>query len=61
MLAWSVGTGLVVCYGLMAFAILSGAIMIRMEDKELAKRFGEEYEQYRKNVPAVLPWKSSRI
>ena len=61
MLAWSVGTGLVVCYGLTAFAVLTGAIMIRMEDKELEKRFGEQYEQYRKKVPAVLPWKSSRI
>ncbi len=55
MLAWSLGTGLVVCYALTAFAITTGAIMIRMEDAELEQRFGEEYRQYRQRVPAVLP------
>lgn len=55
MVAWSVGTGLLVCYCLTAFAVLSGALMIRLEDKELAQRFGEEYEKYRERVPAVLP------
>ena len=55
MLAWSVGTGLVVCYGLSAFALLTGAVMIRMEDAELAKRFGAAYEAYRERVPAVWP------
>lgn len=55
MLAWSVGTGLVVCYGLTAFALVTGAIMIRLEDKELEQRFGEEYREYRRRVPAVLP------
>jgi protein-S-isoprenylcysteine O-methyltransferase Ste14 len=37
------------------FAIITGAIMIRLEDAELEKRFGEEYSQYRKRVPALLP------
>jgi protein-S-isoprenylcysteine O-methyltransferase Ste14 len=55
MLAWSVGSGLVVCYGLTAFAVLTGAVMIRLEDKELEQRFGEEYREYRQKVPAVLP------
>jgi len=55
MLAWSVGTGLAVCWGLTAFAIVSGAVMIRMEDGELEKRFGENYREYRLAVPAVLP------
>ena len=55
MLAWSVGSGLLVCYGLTVFAIITGAIMIRLEDAELEKRFGEEYSQYRKRVPALLP------
>jgi protein-S-isoprenylcysteine O-methyltransferase Ste14 len=49
MLAWSLGTGLAVCWG------LTGAGMIRMEDAELENRFGEEYADYRKQVPAVLP------
>ena len=55
MLAWSVGTGLVVCWLLTGFAIATGAVMIRMEDAELEKRFGVEYVAYRKGVRAVLP------
>lgn len=55
MLAWSMGTGLVVCYSLTAFAIVTGAIMITMEDAELEQRFGKEYVAYREQVPAVLP------
>jgi len=54
MLAWSIGTGLVVCYGLTGFALITGAVMIRMEDQELEKRFGAEYTAYRARVPAVL-------
>lgn len=55
MLGWSVGTGLAVCWVLTGFAMVTGAVMIRMEDAELEKRFGEEYAAYRKSVPAVLP------
>lgn len=55
MVAWSLGTGAVVCWILTAFAIVTGAVMIRMEDAELEKRFGDEYRRYRLAVPAVLP------
>ena len=55
MLAWSVGTGLVVCWALTALAVATGALMIRMEDAELEKRFGGEYIAYRRRVHAVLP------
>jgi|SRR5438309_5948604 len=55
MLAWSVGTGLVVCWLLTGFAMVTGAVMIQMEDAELEKRFGEAYAEYRERVPAVLP------
>ena len=55
MLAWSLGTGLVVCWLLTAFAIVTGAVMIRMEDAELEKRFGAEFMAYRRAVPAILP------
>ena len=60
MLAWSVGTGLAVCYGLTAFAVVTGAVMIRKEDEELEGRFGEEYRAYRERVPALIPrvWRS---
>jgi len=55
MIAWSVGTGLVVCWMLTAFAMITGAAMIRMEDAELEERFGEEYRRYRSSVPVILP------
>jgi hypothetical protein len=55
MLAWSTGTGLAVCWGLTAFAVITGALMIRVEDAELEKRFGAPYSVYRNNVPALMP------
>ena len=55
MLAWSIGTGMAVCWALTGFAILTGTVMIRMEDSELEKRCGEEYRLYRSSVPAVWP------
>src|SRR5258708_7581745 len=55
MLAWSIGTGLAVCWLLTAFAIVTGAVMIRMEDAELEKRFGAEFVAYRLRVHAVRP------
>jgi protein-S-isoprenylcysteine O-methyltransferase Ste14 len=63
MLAWSVGTGLAVCWALTAFAVVTGAVMIRMEDAELEKRFGDSYRDYRRSVPAVLPrvWEARQL
>jgi len=55
MLAWSIGTGLVICYALTVFALVTGAVMIRMEDEELEQRFGAEFTAYRERVPSVLP------
>jgi protein-S-isoprenylcysteine O-methyltransferase Ste14 len=55
MLAWSLGTGLVVCWFLTGFAIATGAVMIRMEDSELEKRYGDDFRKYRTRVPALLP------
>ena len=55
MLAWSLGTGVAVCYILTAFATLTGILMIRAEEKELVTRFGEPYLQYQRTVPALIP------
>jgi protein-S-isoprenylcysteine O-methyltransferase Ste14 len=55
MLAWSVGTGLVVCWLLTGVAAATGAVMIKMEDAELEKRFGAEFVAYRQRVHAVVP------
>jgi len=61
MLAWSMGTGLTVCYALTVFAIVTGAVMIHMEDDELEKRFGAAYSEYRGRVPAIVPSLRSRV
>jgi protein-S-isoprenylcysteine O-methyltransferase Ste14 len=63
MLAWSVGTGLAVCWGLTAFAVVTGAVMIRLEDAELEERFGDSYRAYRNAVPAVVPrvWEARQL
>jgi protein-S-isoprenylcysteine O-methyltransferase Ste14 len=55
MLAWSLGTGLLVCWLLTAFAFATGTVMIRMEDAELEKRFGKDFLFYRSRVPAIFP------
>jgi protein-S-isoprenylcysteine O-methyltransferase Ste14 len=52
---WALGTGSVALAGMLAFAVISGAIMIRMEDRELEQRFGEVFRRYRLSVPAFLP------
>jgi protein-S-isoprenylcysteine O-methyltransferase Ste14 len=40
---------------LLIWAIATGALMIRAEDAELERRFGEAFREYRKQVPAVIP------
>ncbi len=55
MLAWSLGTGLLVCWMLTTVAIATGTLMIRMEDAELEKRFGDQFAEYRRRVPAIIP------
>ena len=55
MFAWSIGTGLIVCWLLTVFAIVTGAVMIRMEDAELEERFRDSFRSYRKTVPALFP------
>lgn len=55
MLAWSIGSGLAVCFALTMFAIVTGAVMMRMEDAELELRFGDDYREYRRRVPAITP------
>jgi protein-S-isoprenylcysteine O-methyltransferase Ste14 len=54
LLALTVGSGEVVLYGLTVFALLTGWPMIRQEEAELERRFGEEYVAYKRAVPAVL-------
>jgi protein-S-isoprenylcysteine O-methyltransferase Ste14 len=55
MIGWSLGTGLLACWALTAFAIVTGSIMIRTEERELVERFGDSYREYRKRVPTIIP------
>lgn len=53
--ASTVGSGLVVNYVLLAFAFLTGMFMVQLEERELARRFGEAFAQYKRHVPAIVP------
>ena len=55
--AWAVGTGLVVIWGFWGFALLTGFFMIRAEDAELERRFGDEFREYKRKTPAILPFR----
>jgi protein-S-isoprenylcysteine O-methyltransferase Ste14 len=62
---WTLGSGLVVNYGLLAVScFLTFPLMIWLEERELIKRFGPDYLDYRKAVsafPGLMPgsYKSS--
>jgi protein-S-isoprenylcysteine O-methyltransferase Ste14 len=55
LLGWTVGSGLLVDYALLIFALVTGALMIRTEERELEGRFGDQFHNYRTRVPAILP------
>jgi protein-S-isoprenylcysteine O-methyltransferase Ste14 len=55
LLGWSIGSGLAVVYALTLFGVITGAIMIGHEDRELEQRFGDAYREYRRRVPALWP------
>jgi methanethiol S-methyltransferase len=44
--------------------VLSGGLPViilvgvRLEERDLVRRFGAAYEAYRRRVPALLPWRS---
>jgi protein-S-isoprenylcysteine O-methyltransferase Ste14 len=62
MLAWSLGSGVVACYALLGWAVVSGALMLRTEDAELEKRFGAEFSAYRARTRALVPrWRAGKI
>jgi len=52
---WALGSGLTVVFGFWLFAVLTGAMMIRMEERELVARFGGQYREYQRRVPMLLP------
>ncbi len=55
LLGWTVGTGLAVLWAMLAFAVVTGMLMIRAEERELVARFGDTYRDYQKRVPVIFP------
>lgn len=53
--AMTLGSGMAALYAFMVFAVITGWWMIRLEDRELEMRFGEEFRDYKKRVPAIAP------
>src|SRR5262249_23318501 len=58
--AWTIGAGTVALVALWCFGVVTGAVMIWVEDRELETRFGDEYRAYKQRVPAVIPAFSTR-
>lgn len=52
---WAMISGLEVLLWLLAFAIATGWLMIRLEERELRDRFGEAYLEYQRSVPVIVP------
>lgn len=55
MLAFTIGSGLVVDYVLVLFALITGAVMIVLEERELERRFGDAWHEYKQHTGAILP------
>ena len=58
--AWALGSGLLAAYVLLAVSLLvTFPLMIWLEERELAARFGASYREYQRRVPlvpAVFSW-----
>ena len=55
MLGWLAVAQTRAVFALLLWAIATGIMMIRAEDAELERRFGQTFREYRERVPAVLP------
>jgi protein-S-isoprenylcysteine O-methyltransferase Ste14 len=55
MLGFTLGAGTLACFGLFGFAVVTGAIMIAFEERELHARFGPAWEEYCDHTPAIFP------
>ena len=55
LLAFALFTNYLAMYALVPLTALGLALIVRLEEPELAERFGEEYERYRARVPMFVP------
>lgn len=52
--AWTIGSGLLVSYVLLAIsAFITYPLMIWLEERELEKRFGQSFRDYKRAVPLI--------
>jgi protein-S-isoprenylcysteine O-methyltransferase Ste14 len=51
----TLGSGLVVLCGFWLLAVITGALMLRLEERELLVRFGPAYRDYQRRVPLLVP------
>lgn len=54
-LGWTLGSGLLADFILLAWALVAFPIMIALEERELLARFSESYRDYQRRVPAIIP------
>ena len=55
LLAYALFTNYLAVYVIFLVSIPIVGLIIRIEEKELRDRFGQEFEQYRARVPALIP------
>ena len=53
---WAIGTGSAAVWVMEAVAIATGAVMLPLEERELVRRFGDEYRDYQRRVPSLFPF-----
>lgn len=53
--AFALFTNYLAIYALVPASALGLGLIVRLEERELAERFGEEYERYRARVPMFIP------
>jgi protein-S-isoprenylcysteine O-methyltransferase Ste14 len=54
-IAWALFTNYLAMYVLVPVTVVGLLLVVTIEERELARRFGEEYARYRETVPMFIP------
>ena len=54
LLGITIGTGSAALYALAVFGVVTGVVMVWVEERELEQRFGAAYREYKKKVPLLF-------